>query len=98
MTLCHIFYVISFSIFAKKAFVMKLHHVGHSHSLLNTFIKEIRDKKIQRDPLRFRRNLERIGEVLAYEMSKIIKYEKTEITTPLGIKSMSLPAEQIIIC
>ena len=54
---------------------MHIHNLSLQNSLLNTFISEIRDKNIQKDSMRFRRNIERIGEVLGYEMSKILNYQ-----------------------
>jgi len=54
-------------------------------SIFNTFIAELRDAQIQKDPMRFRRNMERIGEVMAYELSKELEYEKHEVETPLGL-------------
>lgn len=53
-------------------------------SIANHFLAELRDVAIQQDRLRFRRNLERIGELLAYEISKSLPYRQVEITTPLG--------------
>lgn len=77
---------------------MIVHQVGNSNSILNKFIAEIRDKAIQKDSLRFRRNIERIGEVLGYEFSKSIDYERQAIKTPLGIKNTYLPSKKIVIC
>ena len=54
-------------------------------AILNKFISEIRDQKIQKDRLRFRRNLERCGEIFAYEISKELEYKTTEVVTPLGV-------------
>ncbi|MCK9612154.1 MAG: uracil phosphoribosyltransferase [Bacteroidales bacterium] len=59
--------------------------LGKSNSILNQFIAEIRDKNIQKDSMRFRRNFERIGEIFAYEISKQLAYETREVTTPLGV-------------
>jgi len=53
---------------------MILHYLEETNSILNTFIAEIRDVTIQKDSLRFRRNIERIGEILGYELSKNLKY------------------------
>ena len=53
-------------------------------SLVSRFMRELRDVKIQKDPLRFRQNLVRIGEVMAYEISRRLDYETVEISTPLG--------------
>lgn len=76
---------------------MKTHLVGEKNSVFNHFIAEIRDKEIQKDPLRFRRNMERIGEILSYELSKSLDYKVEETITPLGSKEMSLLTEQPVI-
>lgn len=62
-----------------------VHNLSKTNSIFSNFIAEIRDAEIQKDPLRFRRNLERIAEILGYELSKKLEYEKKEITTPLGV-------------
>lgn len=54
---------------------MIIHHLGEKPSILNHFIAELRDVNIQTDRMRFRKNLERIGEVLCYEMSKYLHYQ-----------------------
>lgn len=77
---------------------MKIHHLTLQNSILNTFISEIRDRVIQKDSLRFRKNMERIGEILGYELSKKLKYAVAEIATPLGKKKMYLPENEIILC
>lgn len=77
---------------------MIIHHLGEKPSILNRFIAELRDVNIQTDRMRFRKNLERIGEVLCYEMSKYLHYQPELITTPLGEKSVELPKDQIVIC
>ena len=77
---------------------MTVHNLGERNSLMNKFIAEIRDVNIQKDAMRFRRNVERIGEVLGYEMSKSFQYESSEVTTPLGTKEMSLPTDKIVLC
>ena len=77
---------------------MHIHNIGATNSILNSFISEIRDEKIQKDPLRFRRNIERIGEVLAYEMSKYLPYKSETVTTPLGSKIMQLSHENLVLC
>lgn len=71
--------------------------LGKENSVLNRFISEIRSEAIQKDRMRFRRNLERIGEIMAYELSKTFSYETREIVTPLGELDMSLPAEEPLI-
>ena len=58
---------------------MHIHNLSQQNSVLNTFISEIRSINIQKDSMRFRRNIERIGEVLGYEMSKFLSYNSTDI-------------------
>ena len=77
---------------------MIIHNLGDENSILNTFISEIRDSHIQKDAMRFRRNIERIGEVLGYEVSKELEYHIKNVTTPLGHKSMNLSQDQVVIC
>lgn len=67
------------------------------NTILNKFVSELRDKDIQRDPPRFRRNLERVGEVLAYEISRTLNYHPTEVTTPLGESMINLPTDKIVL-
>jgi uracil phosphoribosyltransferase len=67
------------------------------HSVASHFLAELRDVEVQRDPMRFRKNLERIGEVIAYEMSKCLTYEAKEVTTPLGVAQVSLVQEQPVL-
>lgn len=68
-----------------------------SNTILNTFLRELRDVKIQHDSMRFRRNLERIGEIIAYEISKTLDYETLEIKTPMAITKASVHKEQPVI-
>ena len=74
-----------------------LHILNHENTLLNKFIAEIRDKKIQKDSMRFRRNLERIGEVTAYEISKKFNYKTRIVETPLGEAEVNMIGEQIVV-
>lgn len=60
-------------------------HIAQTNSLVNCWISELRNVEVQEDRMRFRRNMERIGEVIAYEISKGLQYETEEITTPLGV-------------
>ncbi|MBR5855858.1 MAG: uracil phosphoribosyltransferase [Bacteroidales bacterium] len=76
---------------------MKVVNIGEQNSVLNQFVAEIRDKHVQKDSMRFRRNLERIGEIFAYEISKTLEYAKTDVTTPLGIAECSLPTDNIVV-
>ncbi|MCH5332262.1 MAG: uracil phosphoribosyltransferase [Alistipes sp.] len=74
-----------------------LHILNKENTLLNKFIAEIRDKEIQKDSMRFRRNLERIGEVTAYEISKTLRYGVQTVETPLGSADVYLPSDRIVI-
>lgn len=68
------------------------------NSLLNKFISEIRDVNIQKDSMRFRRNIERIGEILSYELSQSLDYQSKTVTTPLGTKIVQVPKNDIVLC
>ena len=71
--------------------------IGKHNSVFNQYISEIRDAEIQKDSMRFRRNLERIGEVLAYEISKTFDYENRDVITPLGQASVPVMRRQPVI-
>lgn len=75
-----------------------VHELIKQQSVFNQFIKEIRDEKIQKDRMRFRRNLERAGEILAYEISKTFDYVTEDVTTSLGVAEMEIPATSPLIC
>lgn len=77
---------------------MIIHNLSESPSILNTFIAEIRDENIQKDRMRFRKNIERIGEILGYEMSKSLSFSSKVIETPFGTKSVQLAQEKLVIC
>ncbi len=77
---------------------MTVHHLGEGNSLLNQFIYEIRDAEIQKDAMRFRRNIERIGEILSYEMSKMLIYSEQTVQTPFGTTVLSLPRDKMVLC
>jgi uracil phosphoribosyltransferase len=72
-------------------------NLSDQYSLLNNWVSEIRSMQVQTDRMRFRRNLERIGEVAAYEISKVLDYEEREIQTPLGISVCKLLKEQPVL-
>ena len=76
---------------------MEIINLGKQNSIFNHFIREIRDVNIQKDSMRFRRNIERIGEIFAYEISKKMEYENKDITTPLGISTESLMTEKPVL-
>lgn len=68
-----------------------------TNSIFNQFLSEIRDARVQKDRLRFRKNLERIAEIMAYELSKTLKYSEKEITTPLGEAMMNTCDDEIVL-
>lgn len=74
-----------------------VHILGNGNSIFNEFIAEIRDENIQKDSMRFRRNMERMGEIMAYEVSKTLAFENKETVTPLGIANVSRVKEQPVI-
>jgi uracil phosphoribosyltransferase len=71
--------------------------LSKNNSLLNHWVAELRDVHVQNDRMRFRRNIERIGEVAAYELSKTLRFKTVDVTTPLGIASTSLLEEQPVL-
>ena len=77
---------------------MQVINLGESNTVLNTFIAEIRDVRIQKDSLRFRTNLERVGSVFAYEISKTLEYSGKDVTTPLGVAGVATFDTPLVIC
>lgn len=71
--------------------------LSNQPSIANQFIAELRSIHIQKDRLRFRKNLERIGEILAYEISKTMDYKIVEVETPLAISKVEVPKHQPVI-
>jgi uracil phosphoribosyltransferase len=76
---------------------MEIINLGKQNSIFNNFIREIRDVNIQNDSMRFRRNIERMGEIFAYEISKKMDYQAKEITTPLGISIENIILEKPVL-
>ena len=76
---------------------MKVFNFAETDSILNQYVAEIRDVKIQNDRMRFRRNIERIGEIMAYEMSRQLDYSGKSITTPLGMSTVRTPDDELVI-
>lgn len=74
-----------------------LHVISNSNSVFSEFLAEIRDVQIQKDSMRFRKNLERMGEIFAYEISKTLTYVNAETETPLGIAHTSRLKDQPVI-
>lgn len=77
---------------------MKVNNLQNQNSILNKFLAELRDVSIQKDAMRFRRNIERIGELLGYELSQTLDYNETSVTTPLGESNIALHKDQIVVC
>lgn len=76
---------------------MKVINLSEQNSVLNQFLSEIRDVNIQKDPLRFRRNIERIGELMAVEVSKTLNYEQTDVQTPLGVAPVNTISDKLVL-
>lgn len=77
---------------------MEVQELLQTNSIANKFIAELRDKKVQEDRMRFRRNIERIGEILAYEVSKELSFSSEIIDTPLGKCDVKMPKDEVVIC
>lgn len=77
---------------------MVIHNFEKENSILNQFIAELRNVEIQKDNMRFRKNIERIGEVIGYELSKTLTYQNKSIATPLGTKNVALSVDKLVIC
>ncbi len=77
--------------------MIEIHNLEKTDSVFNQYMAELRDAVIQQDRMRFRRNLERIGQIMAYEISKSFEYDDEEVTTPLGIKQIRTMHEQPVI-
>jgi uracil phosphoribosyltransferase len=77
---------------------MHIHYISEQNSILNHFLAQIRDVTIQKDSMRFRKNIERIGEIMAYELSKTLEYKNVAIQTPLGTKHTTTVADNVVLC
>ena len=76
---------------------MEIIEIQKKASVVNSYLAEIRDVNIQKDPLRFRTNIERLGMLMAYEVSKSLNYEVRDVVTPLGISNVNLPIDKIVV-
>lgn len=76
---------------------MKIINFAEQPSLVSEYLTEMRDVNIQKDPMRFRRNLERVGQIMAYEISRTLRYKDKEIRTPLAEMSTPVLAEQVVL-
>ncbi|RAR72916.1 uracil phosphoribosyltransferase [Flavobacterium aciduliphilum] len=77
---------------------MHIHYISEHNSILNHFLAQIRDIYVQKDSMRFRKNIERIGEIMAYELSKTLQYKAVDVQTPLGIKHTTTIADTVVLC
>jgi len=77
--------------------MVKVIELGAKNTILNNYIAELRNVEVQGDRMRFRKNLERIGELIAYEISKTLDYETVSVTTPLGEKEMNIVVDQPVL-
>ena len=76
---------------------MKVINLGEKNSILNQFIAQMRDKDVQKDSMRFRRNLERLGEIFAYEISQTFNASAKDVVTPLGIASVPVYDDKLVV-
>lgn len=81
----------------KNIFYMKIVDLSKQNTILNRFLTEIRDKEIQKDQMRFRRNIERIGEIMAYEISKELPYNELKVKTQLGEAVHNVPTDKVVL-
>ncbi len=71
--------------------------LNQENSILNRFLSQMRDKSVQKDSMRFRRNMERAGEIMAYEISKNLKYKTRMVETPLGVAAVEEISDKIVV-
>ena len=76
---------------------MKVINLGEKNSILNKFVAQMRDKSVQKDSMRFRRNLERLGEIFAYEISQCMDYTHKDFVTPLGIADIQTYDDKVVV-
>jgi len=76
---------------------MKVINLSEQNSIVNQFMKELRSEEIQKDSMRFRRNIERIGEVMAYEISKTLRFEQEDVQTPLAVAKVNTIQDKIVL-
>ncbi len=76
---------------------MEIKILGNNHSIIDQYLAELRDVQIQKDPLRFRENLQRLGELFGYEISKTLQYKAQDVVTPLGTAKVPILAQQPVL-
>lgn len=77
---------------------MEVQELLKTNSIASKFISQLRDINVQRDRMRFRRNVERLGEIMAYELSKELEFATEDFSTPLGISKIAVPKSELVIC
>ncbi len=77
---------------------MQIHYISEQNSILTHFLSQLRDVEIQKDSMRFRRNIERIGEIMSYEISKTLEFKPVEVQTPLAVKQTYQLKDRVVIC
>lgn len=75
-----------------------IHNLSSQNSIANTYLAQLRDINVQNNRLLFRKNMERLGNIFAYEISKFMNYHETEVETPLGIAKSSVSDSKIVLC
>ena len=76
---------------------MKVINLGENNTILNRFVAQMRDKGVQKDSMRFRKNLERVGQIFAYEISKTLNYSEKPVITPLGIANINTHDDKVVV-
>lgn len=76
---------------------MEVNIINRQNTVVNNYLAEIRDVDIQSDPLRFRKNIFRIGSLMAYEVSKTMNYKSKQVRTPLGVAEVQVPADEVVV-
>ncbi|MDO4461512.1 MAG: uracil phosphoribosyltransferase [Bacteroidia bacterium] len=76
---------------------MEVKILNRQNTVVNNYLSEIRNVDVQSDPLRFRKNISRIGSFMAYEVSKTMSYKDTQVRTPLGIADVMVPADEVVV-
>ena len=76
---------------------MNTYHLAQKNSLLKRFLNQLRDVNYQKNPLLFRQNIEKIGQILAYEITKDLSFEPKNIQTPLGLKKWKMEGRRYML-
>ena len=77
---------------------MQVQEISKTNSIANKFISQLRDVNVQKDRMRFRRNIERLGEIMSYELSKELNFSEDAVKTPLGESKIPTPKDELVIC